>query len=114
MAITEVTVERPSASRKKACPVCMRQANCHHSPPTQLRHMLMVSRRHGIVFEQAWEAAWVRVRWPHDTEHRRDFKKVLKEQRVDWAAAYERRGEVNRRLIALAMLLNREDAAEAA
>jgi hypothetical protein len=76
--------------------------------------MLSISRSHGIIFEQAWDSAWVRVRWPHDTEHRKDFKKVLEELRAYWEDAYELRGVRNRHLEALAALLDAVEHAQAA
>jgi hypothetical protein len=91
--------------RKKACPVCRAIPNCNHTPPHQLRVMLAISRRHGIVFDDAWEKAWIRVRWPHDTEHRRDYKKILLEQLDVWRSAYARMGAVNERLNAVYSLL---------
>ena len=52
--------------------------------------MLAASRRAAVPFDVAWKKALRRVAWPHDTEHRRAWHRVLVETRDAWRAAYER------------------------
>lgn len=75
------------------------------SPATQMREMLVRSRRSGVGFERAWESAFERIRWPHDTTHRNDWKDQLEADREQWRVAYEREGAVNKPLLALYSLL---------
>jgi hypothetical protein len=82
-----------------------RVSNPKAAPPTQMRELLSASRRAGIAFDRAWATAWNQVRWPHDTEHRREWKELLDGDRLAWQAAYERKGEENRSLRALYSLL---------
>jgi hypothetical protein len=101
-----VATERPrTAARKKLCPICGQQPNCHHTPPQQMRSMLATSRRYGVAFGTAWASAWGRVRWPHDTDHRIQYKDVLIEQQGAWLAAYERSGTASPHLRALYAVL---------
>lgn len=67
--------------------------------------MLSYSQRHDVPFDKAWESAFARVRWPHDTEHRQGWKELLIEQREDWRRAYQREGKPNKSLLALLALL---------
>lgn len=71
------------------------------SPAVQFRRLLECGRERGWAFETAWRWSYERVRWPHDTTHRREWKRVLgdsptdprripTEQRRVWQAAYER------------------------
>lgn len=55
-----------------------------------MRAMLLASRDGGVEFDRAWTSAWDRIRWPHDTQHRVDWKEVLEGGRREWQAAYER------------------------
>lgn len=75
------------------------------SPATQMREMLVKSRRSGVGFERAWDSAYERIRWPHDTAHRNEWKDQLDYDRESWRVAYEREGAVNRPLLALYSLL---------
>jgi hypothetical protein len=74
------------------------------SPAVQFRKLLEYGRERDWPFETAWRWAYERVRWPHDTTHRREWKKVLGEspddprktpvqQREAWRSAYERRSQ---------------------
>jgi hypothetical protein len=52
--------------------------------------LLIHARDRGFAFDEAWEWAWARIRWPHDTTHRREWKAVLESadtHRV-WGSAY--------------------------
>lgn len=74
------------------------------SPAVQLRLLLEQSRSFGRDFDVAWEMALEpgRIRWPHDTAHRREWKLILgvedefgnpiddSEIREVWRAAYHR------------------------
>ena len=50
---------------------------CQRSPAVQIRVFLARARAQEMEFDFAWTWAWERVRWPHDTTNRRDWKKVL-------------------------------------
>lgn len=65
---------------------------CQKSPAVQLRVLLEHGRDRDMSFELAWEFAWTRIRWPHDTTHRREWKAVLEQRdtRRVWQAAYNR------------------------
>jgi hypothetical protein len=54
-----------------------------------MRSTLATFQRHGVDFEQAWEKAWRRIRWPHPTPLRREWKRALAATRPTWARAYE-------------------------
>lgn len=56
-----------------------------------MREFLVDARRRGIVFEIAWAEGFRQVKWPYDTQHRREWKAVLEEGRTIWMACYERR-----------------------
>lgn len=76
------------------------------SPAVQLRIKLRRARECGATFEDAWEAAYENIRWPHDTTHRREWKAILgdPDAREVWKAAYH--GEdINYRELALARLI---------
>lgn len=47
------------------------------SPAVQLRARLQEARVEGMEFEEAWPWAFKRVKWPHDTTHRVEWKAVL-------------------------------------
>lgn len=70
------------------------------SPAVQMRTLMAACRSRQWEFEMAWRWSWERVRWPHDTAHRLDWKGILGEsptdprrvpirQREIWFAAYE-------------------------
>jgi hypothetical protein len=42
-------------------------------------------------FEIAWRFAFARVRWPHDTTHRREWKRIIEDPagRDVWRRAFE-------------------------
>jgi hypothetical protein len=60
-------------------------------PPTQLREFLAVAKRQGIPFEQAWESAWGRLKMPHATHHRRQYREAMAETRWAFEHAYHGR-----------------------
>lgn len=47
------------------------------TPAEQVRILLIVKRRQGVSFEQAWAYAWKCIRWPHDREHRHEWKDAI-------------------------------------
>lgn len=71
---------------------------CQRSPAIQARVLLGRARHLGFDFERAWLFALGtapsfsdgRVRWPHDTDHRREWKAVfaMRDTREAWRAAY--------------------------
>ena len=66
-------------------------------PSTQMRVLLAKARLLGKNFDSAYLFAFSRIRWPHDTGHRREWKALL----GDYDAAREvnvRRAEVTRQL----------------
>jgi len=65
---------------------------CQRSPATQMRVHLMRARRRGMSFEKAWDWAFERVRWPHDTMQRIEWKEIIEGQKIRGAfhAAYRR------------------------
>jgi hypothetical protein len=81
-----------------------------HRPIVQVRHYLIVARRQGFSFEEAWLQALRMTKFEHDTMHRKDTRAALDETRDAWEAAYH--GEDvpgGRALIALADMLAAED-----
>lgn len=85
--------------------------DCQRSPAVQLRVHLARARAQGMPFERAWGTgfcdgwAFERVRWPHDTPHRRDWKAALAHPnlREAFRAAYCRE-KVGKREVHLANL----------
>ena len=61
------------------------------SPARQMRILLQRLRANNLPFETAWDRAWKKVKWPHPTEHRIEWKATLEETRPVWHACYERR-----------------------
>lgn len=60
-------------------------------PAEQLRVDLERMRSFGVAFDDAWEKAWGRIRWPHATPERRQWKAILEADREKWREAYDRR-----------------------
>lgn len=71
------------------------------SPVVQLRRLLTHGRERGWEFDVAWRWSYERIKWPHDTAHRLEWKGILGEtvldehvqpvkQRESWRSAYER------------------------
>lgn len=73
------------------------------SPAEQLRRDLVRFRETGRDFDSAWEIAFDRIKWPHDTLSRRMWKANLQGQRPHWRTAYERE-QANRAVAATARL----------
>lgn len=76
------------------------------NPAVQFRLLLVFCRDHEWAFLVAWRWSFERVRWPHDTTARREWKQIMGDrcddprvlparQREMWQRAYER-GEVTR------------------
>ena len=92
--------------------------DCQRCPAVQVRILLCRARVQGFDFERAWafalgcepgdepEGSEGRVRWPHDTQHRQDWKSVFQDPETveTWEAAYCRLPvrEVDRRVQVLA------------
>jgi hypothetical protein len=77
--------------------LCSRHKDC--TPAEQLRIHLLNARTGGVDFHRAWDVAFKRVVWPHDTGHRRDWKAILDEKRGDWRRAYDGEPQEPRRLL---------------
>ena len=66
-------------------------------PSEQMRELLVNARALQKNFDDAYEFAFSRIRWPHDTTHRREWKALL----GDYDSAREvnvRREEVTRQM----------------
>lgn len=59
------------------------------TPAEQVGFWLARSRRHGVPFDAAWEAALRRVRWPHGRELREEWQDVIEWSKPAYLAAYE-------------------------
>lgn len=55
-----------------------------------MRRDLARFRAAGRDFETAWSVAYGRVKWPHDTQQRNEWKAILAAGRHHWRSAYER------------------------
>lgn len=66
--------------------------DCQRSPAVQMRVLLGRAREHGMSFDVAWEFSWQRIRWPHDTTHRREWKAILSDASSleVWRASFDR------------------------
>jgi hypothetical protein len=73
------------------------------SPVTQMRERLELAHAAEVPFDTAWVLAWTRIQWPHDTTHRRSWKRALASTREAWEAMYE--GEPRRAEVAVSRLL---------
>lgn len=87
------------------------------SPAVQMRVLLAAGKTRGWEFDTAWRWSFERLKFPHDTAHRRGWKEILGEdptdsrpqpakQRQAWRRAYEdmpalRREESVRLLVAV-------------
>lgn len=68
-------------------------------------------------FEEAWELTWRRIVWPHDTDHRRQWKEALRSTREEWRACYTDMPSVasgNMTVLVAALLPTEPDDAEIA
>jgi hypothetical protein len=59
------------------------------TPAEQLRADLSQLRAHDVPFDRAWEVAFRRIKWPHDTITRRAWKPILMAGRERWRECYE-------------------------
>jgi hypothetical protein len=77
------------------------------SPAVQMRTLLAFGKERGWTFETAWRWSFERVKFPHDTTHRRGWKEILGEdptdprklpsaQRAAWRRAYENEAATRR------------------
>lgn len=57
-------------------------------PPVQLRQFLTVAKRQGHPFGEAWSWAFSRVKWEHNTGHRRESKEIMTVMRWAFEAGY--------------------------
>lgn len=80
---------------------------CQKNPAVQVRVLLGRARAQSFDFARAWEFALGctpggcpggRVRWVHDTDHRRQWKAVFEDPEVieTWRAAYQRESVAQR------------------
>jgi len=60
------------------------------TPSEQLSADLERMRLAGVPWPRAWEVAFDRIKWPHDTAHRRQWKAVLLGQQDDYEESYYR------------------------
>lgn len=74
-----------AAPRRRPVPVEDRR---HGSPAEQLRRDLERFAVAGLIPERAWQIAFERIRWPHDTAQRKQWKAILENDRERWLAAY--------------------------
>lgn len=58
-------------------------------PAVQMREFLLLLREQGAEFDEAWRVAFERVKWPHDTVHRREWKAILEQSRETWERAFD-------------------------
>lgn len=86
MTSVAITTVQVSVRRRLPPPVPDRRIG---TPAEQVRRDLQTFRCAGLSFEKAWDHAYQRVKWPHDTEARREWKAVIAAHRHVWAAAYE-------------------------
>lgn len=70
------------------------------SPASQMRERLETARAADVAFDTAWERAWTRIQWPHDTLHRRAWKKALASTRESWEARYTGQDGITERAVA--------------
>lgn len=75
---------------------------CQKNPAVQVRVLLVRARLQGLEFDRAWQYALGTppsgrpnsrqglVRWPHDTNHRQEWKGVFEDRGTvaSWEAAY--------------------------
>lgn len=59
------------------------------SPVVQMRTQLASCRRAGLSFDVAWARSIRAVKWPYDTEQRREWRYALRAARAEFKAAYE-------------------------
>jgi hypothetical protein len=71
-------------------PVPVEDHRVGKSPAEQLRRDLERFRAAGRPFDEAWRIAYQRIRWPHHTMPKQEWKAILAAQRHLWRAAYER------------------------
>lgn len=58
------------------------------SPDEQLRVELAIQKSLGLPFEEAWELAYDKVRWPDDKQRRREWVAALNETKQVWLECY--------------------------
>lgn len=73
-------------ARKRPVPVEDRRSG---TPAEQLRRDLDRFRATGLAFDAAWELAFSRTRWPHDTEQRLIWKGTIAGMRPAFRRRYE-------------------------
>lgn len=76
------------SARRRPVPVEDRRVG--KSPAEQLRGDLERFRAAGRPFDEAWRIAYQRIRWPHHTLPKQEWKAILGAQRHLWREAYER------------------------
>ena len=79
------------------------------APPEQMSAELARLRGKGLRFDRAWELAWERTSWPHDTDQRRQWKDCLRATKDHWRSAYERTGSRLRGVTEIALVFDAEE-----
>lgn len=69
------------------------------TPAAQMLMFLSRSKRNGTEFERAWEFAYKRVRWPHDTQHRHGWKEAITWSKQAWENAYEETPDATQNIV---------------
>lgn len=78
----------------------------HDAPPVQVRQQLVEMRLMGMTFDEAWPLALKAVKWPYDTNHRRQWRAALASAEGEFRACYEQRDtRVHANTAALASVL---------
>lgn len=72
-------------SRRTTSPVEDRR---YGTPAQQVGAELARFRAAGLDFEAAWEVTFDRIKWPHNTAHRMQWKAIIEAGRHQWEAAY--------------------------
>ena len=60
-------------------------------PHVQVRVALIRLRTLGVEFDDAWEVAFGAIKWPYDTNQKRQWRTALADAREEFYAAYEGR-----------------------
>jgi hypothetical protein len=59
------------------------------APPVQIRQFLLVARRQGVAFEDAWREAHRLCLFDHDKRDRIDSREALDSTKWAWRSSYE-------------------------
>lgn len=70
-------------------PVPVEDLRVGWSPAEQLRRDLERFRAAGRPFDEAWRIAKSRIKWPHHTAPKKEWKAIIDGQQHLWRAAYD-------------------------